>query len=48
MTKAYEGVRGMILERTESEYELYVLKLENGLYLVAGPSVFVPAEKTDE
>jgi hypothetical protein len=40
MTKGYRGVKGEILERTESQFEFYVLKLENGIHLVAGPTAF--------
>ena len=45
MTKGYKGVKGVVLERTESEFEFYVLKLKNGIHLVAGPSAFVVQEK---
>lgn len=45
MTKGYKGVKGTVIERTESEYELYVLKLDNGIHLVAGPTAFVPLAK---
>ncbi len=41
MTKGYKGVKGTITERTGSTFELYVVKLENGIHLVAGPSAFV-------
>jgi hypothetical protein len=44
MTKGYRGVQGEILEKTGSLYDLYVLKLENGIHLVAGPSAFVPVD----
>lgn len=40
MTKGYRGVKGEILERTESQFEFYVLRLENGIHLVAGPTAF--------
>jgi hypothetical protein len=40
MSKGYRGVKGEILERTESQFEFYVLKLENGIHLVAGPTAF--------
>ena len=46
MTKGYKGVKGVITESTESEFEFYVLKLENGIHLVAGPSAFVIVDKT--
>ncbi len=45
MTKGYKGIRGIIQEITDSEHELYVLKLDNGIHLVAGPQAFIPAEK---
>jgi len=41
MTKGYKGVRGVIVERTESAFPLYVVKLENGISMVAGPTAFV-------
>ena len=44
MTKGYRGVRGTILERTGSRFAFYVIRLENGIHLVAGPSAFVPLE----
>jgi hypothetical protein len=40
MTKGYRGVSGVIAAETESPFELYLLKLENGIRLVAGPSAF--------
>ena len=47
MTKGYRGVRGVIVERTGSQFELYVLKLENGIQIVAGPTAFTerPGER---
>ena len=36
MTKGYRGIEGVIANRTESRCELYVLKLDNGLHLIAG------------
>ena len=45
MTKGYKGIKGVVIKRTRSELELYVLKLDNGIHLVAGPSAFVPAGK---
>ena len=41
MTKGYNGVKGTIAERTDSSLEFYVIKLDNGINLVAGPSAFV-------
>jgi hypothetical protein len=40
MTKGYKGVSGVIAAETDSPFELYLLKLENGIRLVAGPSAF--------
>ncbi|RLB13483.1 MAG: hypothetical protein DRG82_15625 [Deltaproteobacteria bacterium] len=48
MTKGYRGLRGEILEKTGSSYDLYVVKLENGIHLVAGPSAFVPKQGKKE
>ena len=48
MTKAYRGIKGVVVERTESRFELYILKLDNGLSLVAGPSAFTPLNKNSE
>ena len=45
MTKGYKGARGVVLERTESEFEFYILRLDNGLHIVAGTTAFVPLEK---
>ena len=41
MTKGYKGVRGVVMERTQSAFDFYVLKLENGIHMVAGPSAFI-------
>ena len=40
MTKGYRGVRGVITELPESPFEFYVIRLENGIHIVAGPSAF--------
>ena len=48
MTKGYRGAKGIILEKTDSEYEIYVLKLDNGIHMVAGPQAFVPAVDKEE
>ena len=45
MTKGYRRVKGVVMERTGSEFEFYVLKLENGIHMVAGPSAFIVLEK---
>ncbi|MFC1883988.1 hypothetical protein ACFL2O_04390 [Thermodesulfobacteriota bacterium] len=41
MTKGYRGIKGAIVDRTESEYEFYTILLNNGIRLVAGPSAFL-------
>jgi hypothetical protein len=45
MTKGYQGIKGVIMERTGSEFEFYVVKLENGIHMIAGPSAFIVPEK---
>ena len=41
MTKGYKGVKGVIFEGTDSQFEFYVISLENGINIVAGPSAFI-------
>jgi len=45
MTKGYRGIEGVVTEKTKSRFDLYILKLDNGLNLIAGPSAFIPLEK---
>ena len=40
MTKGYRGTKGIVTERTESQFEFYVIQLENEINLVAGPTAF--------
>ncbi|MCU0596075.1 MAG: hypothetical protein MUC98_11535 [Desulfobacterota bacterium] len=40
MTKGYRGIEGTIVLKTDSEFELYVISLDNGLRIVTGPSSF--------
>ena len=47
MTKGYKGVKGVISERTDSSYEFYIVRLENGINIVAGPSAFVLVPETE-
>jgi hypothetical protein len=47
MTKGYRGIKGVIAEKTDSPFELYVLKLDNGIHLAAGPSAFLEEENPD-
>ncbi len=42
MTKGYKEVKGVINELTDSDYEFYVVALDNGINIIAGPSAFVP------
>ena len=41
MTKGYKGVKGMIVEKTDSRFEFYIVKLDNGINIVVGPSAFI-------
>jgi hypothetical protein len=41
MTKGYRDVKGTIALKTDSKFELYVIALDNGLRVVAGPTAFV-------
>jgi hypothetical protein len=41
MTKGYRGVDGEITAATDSDFELYLIELANGIRIVAGPSAFV-------
>ena len=44
MAKGYKGVEGVIAEKTNSEFEFYIIDLDNGIRVVAGPSAFAPAD----
>lgn len=44
MTKGYSGVKGEILEPVHSPLEFYVVRLENGMHPVVGPSAFRTVE----
>jgi len=41
MTKGYRGAEGTIALKTDSKFELYVIALDTGLRIVAGPTAFV-------
>ena len=41
MTKGYKGVKGTIVETTDSPYEFYVVVLDNGINMVVGPTAFI-------
>lgn len=45
MTKGYSGAKGEILEPVKSPLEFYVVRLENGMHPVVGPSAFRVSEK---
>jgi len=40
MTKGYRGAEGTIVLKTDSKLELYVIALDSGLRIVAGPTAF--------
>ena len=40
MTKGYRGAEGAIALKTDSKLELYVIALDSGLRVVAGPTAF--------
>ena len=41
MTKGYKGIKGVIIEFSDSSYEFYLVRLENGINIVVGPSAFI-------
>ncbi len=45
MTKGYNGVKGEIIDRVDSSLEFYVVRLENGMHPVVGPSAFTVIPK---
>ena len=47
MTTGHRGVKGEILERTQSQFDYFVLKLENRVHLVAGPTAFEVIENKE-
>ena len=47
MTKGYRGAEGAITFKTDSTLELYVISLDNGLRIVAGPSAYVLSTSKD-
>jgi hypothetical protein len=42
MKKGYKGMKGIIVDTTDSPYEFYVIRLEKGIIIIAGPSAFIP------
>lgn len=47
MTKGYNGVKGKIIDRLDSSLEFYVVRLENGMHPVVGPSAFTVIENSE-
>ncbi|MFC1823416.1 hypothetical protein ACFL9T_11960 [Thermodesulfobacteriota bacterium] len=47
MTKGYKGEYGVITAQTESRFDFYVVKLENGMNIVVGPSAFNIVENSE-
>jgi hypothetical protein len=47
MTKGYKGVGGVIQEKTDSPFELYIISLDNGIRVAAGPSAFTQEKKPE-
>ena len=45
MTKGYRKTRGVVAEKTDSQYEFYTISLDNGINIVAGPSAFISVDE---
>jgi len=45
MTKGYMGVKGVIVDKLSSLFDFYVIELENGINMIAGPSAFTTEEE---
>ena len=45
MTKGYKGIKGAIDKKTDSPYDLFIIILDNGIKIIAGPSSFILHEK---
>ena len=41
LTKGYKDVSGVISQKTDSPYEIYVVDLDNGISILVGPSAFI-------
>ncbi|MFH1349521.1 MAG: hypothetical protein ABII26_01165 [Pseudomonadota bacterium] len=44
MTKGYKGVKGTITDIPDSRFEFCIVRLNNGIHIVVGPSAFVAEE----
>ena len=47
MTKGYKGVSGTVIEKTQSQFDFYVIRLDNGIHIIAGPSAFTVEENPE-
>jgi hypothetical protein len=47
MTKGYAGTYGVINEKTDSPFEIYIITLDSSIKIVAGPSAFASGEGRD-
>jgi len=47
MTKGYKDAKGVVSYRTDSKFDIYLITLDTGMKVVAGPSAFTE-EKTCE
>ena len=48
MTKGYMGVKGVIVESMPSVFEFYIIELDNGINIIAGPSGFTTEEEPEQ
>jgi len=44
LTKGYRGEKGTVIEKIDSLFEFYVIKLDQEINIVVGPSAFVTDE----
>ena len=44
MTKGYKGISGIVIEKTESQFDFYMIQLDNGIHIIVGPSAFTVEE----
>jgi len=44
LTKGYRGEKGTVVEKIDSPFEFYVVRLDNDMNIVVGPSAFVNEE----
>ena len=41
LTKGYKDVEGVITQKTDSPYDIYIVDLDNGISIAVGPASFV-------